>query len=280
MVAVEFAALEYEAPWVYGPVDAAFVEENAGSTAFMHIEKRKAPTRAALLTPKPRPKRPTSTSMSAEPKRSKTFQLSDAPVEQAMVTDLYGSIPPSLWTQSRRNENPGGPFDGPPVLANERIYGVARLVGNGGYSTPKLHVSAVYSGADEAHCERQLVDELERALESSDVQRMGLTRDHRCELRVLIEHEIVCKDCWDYMVKFCETWEVKTLNVYRPTRPPRQSAACELVGGATCMRAAWGNDIILEKTAHWPCNAAGFKLRQTNQTKLFFECGCGHVHHL
>ena len=109
---------------------------------------------------------------------------------------------------------------------------------------------------------------------------MGLTRDHRCELRVLIEHEIVCKDCWDYMVKFCETWEVKTLNVYRPTRPPRQSAACELVGGATCMRAAWGNDIILEKTAHWPCNAAGFKPRQTNQTKLFFECGCGHVHHL
>ena len=59
-------------------------------------------------------------------KLRKTFQLSDAPVEQAMVTDLYGSIPPSLWTQSRRNENPDGPFDAPPVLTNERIYGVAR----------------------------------------------------------------------------------------------------------------------------------------------------------
>ena len=201
MVAVK--AVKTEEVWVYGPVNQSFIDEGpCAQGAFLYIAsravrerehvlanrvgKRKAEKIAAGIVLKGCKKKQAA---NADPtKLRKTFQLSDAPVEQAMATDLYGSIPPSLWTQSRRNENPDGPFDAPPVLANERIYGVARLVGNGGYSTPKLHVSAVYSGADEAHCERQLVDELERALESSDVQRMGLTRDHRCELRVHAAH--------------------------------------------------------------------------------------------
>ena len=168
------------------------------------------------------------------------------------------------------------------MQAQEKVHGVAYLVGKGGYSVPKLHVWAVHEGGMNHHCEAQLATEMEKALITCS--HLALTPDHLFELRLVIEHEFVCKSCYEVLIKFCKKHGVGKLNVYRPTRPSRNCKEDKLVAGSSCMRAAWGDDIVVQKIAHWPCTDGrgalrhSFKSLQAPQKPgLFFACGCNKL---
>ena len=206
-------------------------------------------------------------------RRAVTCSLDSSDREtQGMVSDLYGFIEPPLWNQSRRTQDRDGPFEpnSNVVQAREKVHGVARLIG-GSFSYPKLRAYSTFEGGLNKHCEQQLVAELDEALKQCVTK--ALEPKHMRELRVLIEHELVCQDCYQTLEAFCKKNEIVQFNVYRPTRLSRVTSN-KLVAGSSCMRGAWGDDIEVQLTAHWPCNGSFKQLRAPEQDLFFYACGC------
>ena len=284
MVAAERAAVADDV-WLYGPIARTFIDTQCHDNNFLHITKQKMAVQTASPAPTPRKRRqdpvPDSPAAPVRKRRVVTCKLSSSDAAtQCMVNDLYNNIAPQFWNESRRKQNPDGPFDASskPIQGQENVHGVARLIGTGGYSMQKLHVSALFTGGMKRHCEQLLVAELEEGLDRC--KDMALTPKHMFELRVVIEHEFVCQSCYEALVRFCKENGVAELNVYRPTRLSRNGGEDKLVAGSSCMRGARGDDFDVQLTAHWPCTVGHgerrFKpLRAPSKPGLFFACGCG-----
>eukprot|EP01047_Picozoa_sp_COSAG01_P050218 COSAG01_NODE_5052_length_4523_cov_2.790009_6_plen_134_part_00 len=93
-------------------------------------------------------------------------------------------------------------------------------------------------------------------------------------LRLVIEHQGVCRLCWSKIKEFCEAKKYEAI-VYRPTRPSRANSNGELVAGSTAMNSAWGGDITTQVIAHYPCDKYDFQ--QSSGGHDIFRCQCGRI---